>query len=122
STHPPCSYCDERDDSGIESVKQLFSIWKRAEAIVKHPEHDHHQHRRQNETAQRDTRPAPAAQSESHVRDGVTRTGAWQALPEREGFDKIVFAEPSSLLHNDVADMSKNCEPATESRQSDFEK
>src|SRR5438067_9873571 len=65
--HAPGSDCDQGNNRRIESVEELLSVWQRAKSIVKDRQRNHHQHRRQNESAQRDCRAAPAAQPQTDI-------------------------------------------------------
>ena len=120
--HAPGGDRDQGDDGSVEPVKELFGVGQRPKAIVKNRQSDHHQHGRQDETRERDTGAAPAAQAKSHVSDGVAGAGAGQALAERESFDEVMLAKPAPLLDDDMSDVSQDGKAAAKSGQTDFEK
>ena len=120
--HTPRSHRDEGDDGRVESMEELLSVWERANPIIKDRQSDHHEHRRQNKSAEGNTGAPPSAQSESNVSHRIAGTGSGQALPQSEGFDEVVFAQPASLLHDNLPDVREYRQSTAETCQANFEK
>jgi hypothetical protein len=101
-------------------MKQCFGVGQRAKPIVKQSQSDHHQHRRQNKTRQRDKGAAPAAQTKPNVSNRIAGARAGQALAQGQRFNEIMFVQPTPFLNHQMPDLSKDCEPAAESGEPDF--
>ena len=103
-------------------MKEIVRLGQRAKAFVEDRQQNHHQHRRQNESAERHGRTAPSAKTKPEISNGVAGCGARQTLAQSKSFDEVMLSQPTSLQHNQMPNLTQHGKPATESADTDFQK
>src|SRR2546421_78198 len=103
-------------------MEKIVGIGQRAKAIVENRQQNHHQHRRQNESAESHGRAAPPAQTKPEISNRVAGGGARQTLAQSERFDEVMLSQPASLQHNQMPNLTQHSKAAAESADTDFQK
>src|SRR4029077_1853161 len=118
--HAPRRHDYQGDYSCIQAVKKTVGIWKVTQVTVKNCQHNHHQHRRQDETCDRHRGAAPAANSESNIRGNIACSRTGQSLCESKSGRKLLLRKPAALLHRERSDLCYHSKSATKSDCADF--